>query len=435
MIETKRSFESRPLKEKYCLYRHSCGLDIYIFPKKMTSTYALFGTKYGSVDSRFGIEGKSDMHTVPDGIAHFLEHKLFANEDGSDSFERFSDFGADANAYTSFNKTAYLFSCTDRFEDSFRELIGFVGHPYFTDESVSRERGIIAQEIRMYDDSPADRCFYGMLEGLYEHNSIRRNICGTVESIGNITPEMLYDCYNVFYNPSNMALIVVGDVEPETVLKIAEEELPGKCADVKIIRADENKAEKRESFVKRTEQKMNVSKPMFCIGIKDTDIPADGALRQRKDAQMSILDEMLFSRAGEFYNSLLEREMISPSFSYGYTISAGCAYNSLAGESDDPDAVLCELKKYLQETAKKGLSREDFDRAKKVMYSEYVKLFDSTESIANTLFSFVCEDASLFDYDATLKSVRFEDVCALFGRCFDDECFTLSIVSPADPGQ
>ena len=152
----------------------------------MSTVYAIFGVKYGSVDNQFKTH-EGEQLTVPDGIAHFLEHKLFFNEDGSDSFERFSELGTDPNAYTSFNKTAYLFSCTDHFDEALCELIDFVTHPYFTEESVESEKGIILEEMRMYDDSPGDRCFYGMLEGMYEHHSIRRNICGTERSISEIS--------------------------------------------------------------------------------------------------------------------------------------------------------------------------------------------------------------------------------------------------------
>ena len=182
------------LLEEYTLFSHPSGLKIYVFPKKLTTTYAIMGVRYGSIHNRFSLGSADGMLTVPDGIAHFLEHKLFTNEDESDSLERFAEYGADANAYTSFNKTAYLFSCTEDCSDALGELIDFVTHPYFTDSSVASEVGIIAEEIKMYDDSPSDRCFYGMLEGMYEHHSIRRNICGSVDSISEINKETLYRC-------------------------------------------------------------------------------------------------------------------------------------------------------------------------------------------------------------------------------------------------
>ncbi len=430
-MNNSEKFFSPAIKESYELYRHPSGLDIYVFPKKMTSAYAIMAARYGSTDNVFKTdEEDGDFLAVPDGIAHFLEHKLFTNEDGSDSFERFSDFGADANAYTSFNKTAYLFSATENFYESLEELVRFVTHPYFDEKSVAKERGIIAQEIKMYDDSPSDRCFYGMLEGMYAHHSIQRNICGTVESIGKITPGLLYDCYRTFYDLSNMALIVCGDVDTKRVLRVADALLPSAPTGKKIIRSDENSREKPYVHKALVERRMNVSKPMFCIGVKDVDIPADPAERQKKDAAMSVLDEMLFSRCTDFYNDLVDKEIITPTFSYGYTISATSAYNSFAGESDTPHLVLDEIKKYVEKVKKEGLSRADFERARRVMYAEYVKIFDSTESIANNLLGFVFEDADIFSYGEMLRSLTFSDTQALFERAFDNECFTMSVVYP-----
>lgn len=419
------------LREEYRKYTHPSGLDIYIFPKAMTTSYALFGVKYGSVHNQFRTDAMQDWKFVPDGIAHFLEHKLFTCEDGSDAFERFSDYGADANAYTSFNKTCYLFSCTDRFEESLAELIEFVTHPYFTEQSVASERGIIGEEIRMYDDNPSDRCFYGMLEAMYQHHSIRRNICGSAQSIAKITPELLYHCYRTFYRLSNMALIICGNIADETVLRIANAHLPATPGTpFTVLCANENQNEPRTVFQAYKEQAMQVSKPLFNIGFKDTAIPKSGTERQRKDAAMSILNEMLFSRAGRLYNSLIEKNMISPSLSYGYSISETVAYNSIAGEADDPRAVLSEIQTYLRQIKSDGLSKDDFLRGKRVMYAEFVKSFDSTESIANTLFSFICEDSELLSYADILEQITFEEVCALFSDAFDEQTTALSVITP-----
>ena len=421
--------ENSQIGEHYRIYHHPSGLNIYIFPKKMTTTYALFGTKYGSIDNCF-LSDDGYKVTVPDGIAHFLEHKLFANKDGHDSFETFSAYGADANAYTSFNKTAYLFSCTDHFEESLHELLEFVTHPYFTKESVASEVGIISEEIRMYDDSPSDRCFYGMLEAMYEHHSIRRNICGSVRSISNITPELLYQCYQKFYQLSNMALIVCGNVEDDVILRIANEHLPQVSKQTPILRENENLKEPPSVFQAYKEQRMQVAKPLFNIGFKDIAIPHDGRARQKKDAVMSVLNEMLFSRAGELYQHLFETGMISPNLSYGYTISDTSAYNSIAGEADNPKLVLAEIQAFLKETAKRGLFQADFERGKRVMYAEFVKSFDSTDSIANNLFSFICEDCELLDYANLIESVTFEEVAELFKTAFQPQATALSVILP-----
>ncbi len=424
--------ESSLLRERYFECTHPSGLKIYVFPKKLCSSYAIFGTHYGSIDNSFGVEGEHSVTAVPDGIAHFLEHKLFANEDGSDAFEHFSALGADANAYTSFNKTAYLFSCTENFEESLSELMDFVTHPYFTEDSVRKEQGIIEQEIKMYDDSPAEVCYYGMLENLYERHSIRRNICGSAESISKITPELLYECYRVFYNPENMALIVCGDVLPEDVARIADRYLPAKKKSVGIIRLSENALESPEVYRARSERKMKVAKPIFNIGIKDTDIPSAPDERLRKDAAMSILNEMLFARSGELYSELFESGMISPEMSYCYTINDSFAFNSLAGEADDPEAVLAKIRDYIRGAK---LSLADFERGKRVMYAEFVKEFDSTESIANNLLSFVFDGSDMLSYAEIIAGVSFEDVIRLWETAFRDEYFTMSAVYPLDGKQ
>ncbi len=424
-------FENKMLGESYKKYQHTSGLDIYIFPKKMSSFYAIFGTKYGSIHNCFKTESENDWQTVPDGIAHFLEHKLFVCEDGSDAFERFSDYGADANAYTSFNKTCYLFSCTDRFEDSLAELLDFVTHPHFTSESVASEIGIITEEIKMYDDNPSDRCFYGMLEGMYEHHSIRRNICGTPQSISMITPELLYECYNKFYSLTNMCLVVCGDIADDSVLKIADEHLPSTLQkSPKIISPNENKKEEHAVFKPYVEQKMQVAKPLFKIGIKDTDIPEAAADRQRKETKMAILNEMIFSGSMDLYASLIEKDMISPAFSYGYSIGDSFAYNSISGEADDPHAVMSEILDHIQKLLANGLDREDFMRSKRILYAEAVKSYDSTESIANNLFSFVTDGFELLSDTDIIDSISFEEICELFDSAFEKERITLSVVLP-----
>ena len=421
-------YSSELLCESYDAYTHVSGLTIYVFPKKLTTTYAIMGVKYGALNNSFIYNGNEI--TVPDGIAHFLEHKLFTNEDGSDSFEHFSEYGADANAYTSFNKTAYLFSCTDDYRAPLGELIKFVTHPYFTPESVASEIGIIAEEIKMYEDSPSDRCFYGMLEGMYEHHSIRRNICGSKESISLITPDILYSCYGAFYNPSNMVLVVCGDVDPDEVLKIADKNLPTTQKPFDTKTTDENAKEAPLAFMPYIEAKMQVSKPIFNIGFKDTDIPKDPTERQKKDAVMAILDEMIFSRAGELYNYLYDNDMVSPHMSYGYSICESSAYNCVAGESDDPKNVLDHIMDHIDKLKSMGLSYDNFLRGKRVMYSEFVKSFDSTENIANNLLAFFCEGAELLSYAEIIDSVTFEDVCLALNTSFDKNKITLSVVNP-----
>ncbi len=420
-------FESDLLGERYYRYCHESGLPVFVFPKKMTSTYALFAADFGSVDHAFDAAGREQM---PEGVAHFLEHKLFSNEDGSDSFEHFSALGADANAYTSHTRTVYLFSCTSRFEESLEELIRFVTHPYFTPKTVKKEQGIIAEEIRMCRDNPYDRCYYNMLAGLYAAHPVRKDICGSVQSISSITDQVLYRAYHTFYQPSNMALVVCGDVEPRAVFSLVEEALaslpptkkatPPRCSVVEAASA-------HRQYVKEAGQ---VAKPIFSIGIKDTELPADPRERARRDAGMAILNEILFSEAGELYNSLVDRGLISPELSFEYALTRDFAFNQIAGEAADPEQVLDEILAYLEEKKKSGLSREDFERCRRIEYAEYIKSFDSVEEIANTLLAFVFDNAELFDYAEIVREMELPFVEQLLHSVFDPAHFTLSVVTP-----
>ena len=422
--------ESALLGEKYYMARHQSGLPVIVFPKKMSTTYAMMAVRFGAVDNLPDLAGKTPF---PDGIAHFLEHKLFTNEDGSDSFERFSAFGADANAYTAHSRTVYLFSCTEHFDDCLSELLRFTTHPWFTKESVQKEQGIIGEEIRMCRDDPYDRCYHNMLNGLYLRHPVRVDICGSEKSIAQITDETLYDCYHAYYTPENMALIVCGDVTPEEVMAIAEREL----ADWHGAPAPTytGLAEAPVAASSRTEVRGQVAKPIFTVGIKDVAVPADPRARTRRDAAMDILCEMLFSDTGELYNRLVDEGKISPEFSAGYVQTRDVGFLRLSGESDDPDAVLDEIQRFLEKTGENGLSREEFEHCQRIEFAEYIKGFDSTEEIADNVVAFLFDDAELFDYADVIKSVTFEEVELLFQNFFYSERFTLSVVRPQNDDQ
>lgn len=412
-------FESQFLGERYYRAVHACGLPIYVFPKNLSATHALLAVNYGSVDRDAGI---------PEGVAHFLEHKLFSNEDGSDSFERFSAFGADANAYTSHTKTVYLFTATDRFADSFGELLQFVTHPYFTPESVAKEQGIIGEEIRMCYDNPYDRCYYNMLEGLYHRHPVKNEICGSVKSIAAITDKTLYACYHSYYRPDNMALVVCGNVTLEEILTLAEEHLPKTADHTAVIRP--SVIEPDSVHRSRIVTKGQVAKPIFAIGVKDVNVPEDANARAKRDAGMAILSEMLFSESGELYNDLFDKELISPEFSADFALTRGFGFLQISGEADDPDAVLKEVLSFLDRCRREGLSREDFERCRRVEFAEYIKSFDSTEEIANTLLAFVFDGSELFAYADILRNMTFEEIKVLFNEFFVPERFTLSVVKP-----
>lgn len=417
------------LKEEYYTYKHKSGLDVYVFPKKLSTTYALFATKYGSVDSKFKLAGDKEFTVVPDGIAHYLEHKLFENPSGEDTFSRFARYGASANAYTGNGVTAYLFSCTSNFSESLEVLLDFVKTPYFTPETVEKEQGIIAQEIRMYDDHPFRRLYHMLLESLYEKHNIRINVAGTVESISHITAETLYECYRVFYNLSNMMLIVCGDVTVDEVNEVCDRVLKDE-APVEIIR--EYPEEKAEVYKARCEHAMQVAKPLFGIGIKDTDIPIDPAERMIKSATADILNDVLFGKAGDFFNTLYEEGMISGSFDCGYSISEGYAFNALFNEGADPDAVFGRFCDYIEGVKKSGLPREDFERSKRALYAAMVKCFDSTDDIANYFLAYKLDGGDLLDYVDIISKITYEDAVKLLEEAYKPEYYSLAIVKPLE---
>ncbi len=426
MMHQIKTHESKLLDERYFEVKHPCGLPIYVFPKKMSVTHALFAVNYGAVNN----VDQAGKPPFPHGIAHFLEHKLFSNDDGSDSFEHFSAMGADANAYTSHTRTVYLFSATESPEAPLAELIDFVTHPYFTPESVKKEQGIIAEEIRMCKDNPYDRCYYNMLSGLYHAHPVKEEICGSVRSIAEITDQTLYDCYAKNYRFDNMALVVCGDMTVEEVLTVADAHLPrdvsAKAEAVALV--NEPTSVRRALITDRGQ----VAKPIFSIGIKDVAVPKDALKRAERDAAMAVLSEMLFSPSGELYDRLYDSGMISPEFSADFALTRDFGFMQISGEADDPAAVLDEILRYLEEVRTAGLSKEDFERCRRVEFAEYIKGFDSTEEIANNLLAFVFDDASLFDHAEILKNLRFEDVEALFAEFFDPSHFTLSVVEPRE---
>ena len=415
------------LGESYTKICHKSGLDIYVFPKKMTTTFAVFATKYGSIDNKFKLKGDERITEVPNGIAHFLEHKLFDNENGPDTFERYAKTGANANAYTSFDKTAYLFSCTENFKESLEILLDFVAKPFFTEKTVQKEQGIIGQEIKMGEDNPERVLFFNLMKALYEKHPVQISIAGTVDSISKIDSQLLYKCYNTFYNLHNMVLCVCGDVDTEDVISVADKMLEFSPEnEIERFFDNENDSVSKEKIT----AKMQVAKPLFDIGIKDNDISSDPIERLKKAAGMSVLNEMLFSKSSKIFNDLYDEGLLSGNFDYCYTISSSFAFNEISGESCDPCKVYGRIKDYIKEVCVKGLDQESYNRCKKVIISDLIKMFDSTEDIACEMMNYIFEDCDIFDYAEVVKELTFEYVEQLVNTMFKDEFFALSSVCP-----
>ncbi len=406
------------------------GLTLCIIPRTgYTSSYAIFGTKYGSVDSDFIVPGEGNITHVPDGIAHFLEHKMFEQENGENVFESFAAAGAMANAYTSFNMTGYLFKTSNDTYKNLEILLDYVQKPYFTKENVEKEQGIIGQEIRMYDDDPSWILFFNFLKGMYHKNPVRLDIAGTVESIAEIDAEILYRCYNTFYNLSNMCLVIVGDVDPEKALAVIKKSIiknePFR-EEIKRIYPEEPKSV-AEAKVSR---KMNVAMPMFMLGFKDNDIGYGGKRLLKKTIATEILCEMIFGKSSPLYEKLYNEGLINQKFSSEYEPQVDYGFTAADGESRDPERVYAEVIAYIDSLHQNGLSREEFERIKKVIWGRYIRSYNDIGNFAHKFIAMKFTDIDYTDYYSTYKSVAFEDVEKRFKEHFNKEFSVMSVVLP-----
>ncbi len=406
------------------------GLKVYIIPKKdYSQSYAIFGTNYGSVDSEFVVPGDSDVTVVPDGIAHYLEHKMFDQPDGSNVFDKFSKLGANANAFTSFNITAYLFGATSNIEENIKTLMDYVQSPYFTEESVQKEQGIIGQEIKMYDDSGSWKLFFNFINCLYQNHPIKKEIAGTVESISHINADYLYKCYNTFYNLSNMAIVLVGNIDVEkafdTIEKSVKKNEPFK-EEIKRIYP----TEPMEISKSYHEQSLSVAAPLFMMGWKDTDTGFGGDKLLKKTIEIQILLKMLVGKSSKIYKRLYEQGLINASFSTDYTEQCDYAFSSLDGESKEPQKVFETVLDEIDAIKKQGLLKEDFERVKRVVWGRYIRMLNDVEDYASSFLRSVFMDVDFFNYDEVYKRITFEDITNRFINHFTRERAALSVINP-----
>lgn len=418
-----KEIQSSALNEKYYEIDHKSGLKIYVMPKEnYSSAYAVFGTNYGSIDTRFKRSDSDKWTTVPEGIAHFLEHKLFESED-LDAFTRYAKTGASANAYTSFDKTCYLFQCSDNFEASLEILLDFVTHPYFTKETVEKEQGIIGQEITMYYDVPGWMSTFNLLKLLYHNHPVRIDIAGTVESIAQITDKLLYDCYNTFYNLNNMVLAVVGNVTPEQVLDVCDKMLK-KAEPLKIERSFEE--EPRDIAGTYTEYNLSMSMPVFSFGYKEK---CEKPIQDIKTiVETNILLEILAGEASDLYNSLFEKGLINSSFSKEYFIGYGYEAITFDGESENPEAVSEAIKQEVARLKKEGIDENQFEAVRRSLYGREIMEYNDIDSIANGFVSAHFGGYSIFDSVEIFRSVTKEDIEKRLSQVMDEQYSALSVV-------
>lgn len=362
-------------------YQHESGLKCFLMRKPgYNKKTAMFGTHYGSIDNIFKVQGSDKEIEVPDGIAHFLEHKLFEQEDGN-MLDKFSRLGSSPNAFTSFNQTVYYFSCTDLFDENFKMLLDYVQKPWLTDENVEKEKGIISQEIQMYQDNADWRVFFNLLDCLYVKHPIKLEIAGSIESITKINKELLYDCYHTFYAPSNMVVVVVGDLNPDQVFSMVDEMIHFRDKEKVQKKYPEEPHEINKEY---HEQKLLVSMPLFFMGIKDNVRASGNELIKRRIALGVVLTEIM-GRSSELYNRLYDQGLINDTFRFEVSLDEEYGFLAWGGQSPDPKKTSGIISETLKSVLGKGIGQEGFTRIKKAHQGVFIRSLNSVDAIAREI--------------------------------------------------
>ncbi len=408
-------------------YVTSGGLRICWLPKEgYSKTFAILATQYGSCDQSFSYLGK--RYDTPAGVAHFLEHKMFEDKDGN-ALQKFAKTGASPNAYTSRVMTAYHFTCTERFEENLEILMKFVFSPYFTEENVAKERGIIGQEIGMLNDTPGWQVYTGLFEGVYHEHPLRVSIAGSVESIAEITPETLYTCHAAFYNPANMVLVVCGPADFDRICSIAEANSSDESPEPCVRHYGERRGTVKESLVTR---KMNVSRPQFYLGFKD-EPPQNGESRLRREFLGDLAARILCGDTSDLYAELYGKQLIKSDFDVGYSVLPESAMVMLGGGSPDPNAVREAIEREVERLADEGVDETLFTRMKNSVYGLYLRVLESPESCGRREVSALFGGEHYMDFASLADMVSVSDVRKMYVRWARQGRSTMSVVEPLQP--
>ena len=400
------------------------GLKLFIIPKKgFQKTFVTYTTKFGSLDNKFKPHGSDTFVTVPDGVAHFLEHKLFENDDESeDLFTAFAEDNAQVNAFTSFDRTSYLFSATDHVERNIKRLLTMVESPYFTKETVDKEKGIIAEEIKMYQEQPGYKLMFNTLKAMYDTHPIRVDIAGSVESIYEITKDDLYLCYETFYHPSNMVLFVVGDVDVANIYDVVatHENQRDKEAQPQIVRDPLiEKATVNESKVTET---MKLQSPRLMLGFKNNPLVDEpDASFVKRDLEMTLFYEMLFVEETDFYQSLLNEDLIDETFGYQFVLEPTYSFSVITSATQYPDKLKALLLTEIENNQGQLNDEEAFSLLKKQFIGEFISGLNAPEYIANQYTKLYFEGVSLFDLLEIVESITLESVNETSKMCLNLE--------------
>ena len=421
-----REIENKNIKEKCYMEKLENGLQVIIIPKKeIQKKYIIWATKFGSIDNTFIDSTTGEKVVIPDGVAHFLEHKMFEQKNGVDSLYVLMALGLDANAYTTNDHTAYLFECTDHFYEGLDELMDYVQNPYFTDQNVEKEKGIIGQEIGMYDDDPGWQLYINAMDCLYEKNPIKVDTAGTVETISGINPEMLYKCYNTFYHPSNMVLTVVGDFEPEAILAEIKKRLKDNEARGEITRIYPE--EKLEINKKYAEKEMEVSLPLFMIGFKDNIKDKYNEVVKRHIA-IEIILNMLIGKSSNLYNELYKEGYLLSQPDLEYEFGNEYSHVLIGGQSKNPQKVYEKIAEKIQEMKNNDINVQEFERIKKKIYGDYAVEYNNVADIGRMFTSDKIKGINSFEYMDKFKEIDAEYAKQVLKEIFTEDKMIMSVI-------
>ena len=404
------------------------GLTVAVVKREgFTKKLAYFVTDYGAIHTDFTLEGKE--YHAPAGVAHYLEHKLFDMPGQRDVSAEFASLGAMTNAFTSYDLTAYYFSCTENFSDCLKLLLEFVSTPYFTEESVEKERGIIDQEIGMNQDAPDSVIFENLMVSLYEQHPIRIPILGTSETIREITAETLHTCHRAFYTPGNMLLCVVGDVDPEQVKKTALDILGDQPREVgKKLPFGAEPAACPESTVSA---KMEVAMPMFSMLFKCPEV-AHGEAGIRRETVADLAAEALFGESSELYLRLYEEGLIDSSFGGGFETVDGCAMLMCSGDSENPEAVRAAIVKQMETIRTEGVDEAAFRRMKRSALGRRIRSLDSFDATCFRVCAYHFTDFDYFRFPEVYRSIEATEICGFLNRIVKRERCSMSVIEPIE---
>ena len=403
------------------------GLIVRVMPKPdFNRSFAVFATDYGGADRRFSLGG--EWIDTPAGIAHYLEHKMFDMPDGNNALNLLAANGASPNAFTSSDITAYYFESTKRFEDNLKLLLNFVSTPYFTEESVEKERGIIGQEIGMYDDSPDFQIYIRLMEILYQNSPVRSSVAGTVESISQITVQDLFNCHKAFYTPSNMVLSVVGNVDPQLVIDTALQNLPTEKAPKPIV--DYGAEEPMRPVKQYTETMMEVSAPQFMLGAKvQPQLRGFANLHQRHVGALAL--SSLFGRSSRFFTNLYAKNILSNDFDVDFDFAADSASIFLSGQSNNPEAVLEAVLAAADEVRRNGLDEARFHRVRNATLGSLLFALEDFDNMAVGLAHSAFYEYNPLDTHTPKADVTAEECARFIAENLTEEKLAMSVIKPA----